>query len=66
MKSLGVYYWYVQMPLCGCVEHGAEYITFYAQKYIAHLAACSGPTNPPGSRRAASGAHICEICLLPR
>ena len=31
MKSLGVYYWYVKMPPCGCVEHGLEYITFYVE-----------------------------------
>ena len=43
MKSLGVYYWYVKMPRCGCVEHGLQYITFYAQQHIAHLAACTGP-----------------------
>ena len=43
MKSLGVYYWHVKMPRCGCVEHGLEYITFHVQKHIAHLAACSEP-----------------------
>ena len=43
MKSLGVYYWYVKVPRCRCVEHGFEYITFYVQKHIANLAACSGP-----------------------
>ena len=30
------------MSRCGCVEHGLECITFYVQKYIAHLVACSG------------------------
>ena len=30
MKSFGVYYCYVKMPWCGCVEHGLEYIMFYA------------------------------------
>ena len=44
MKSLGVYYWYVKMPRCGCVEHGLECITFYVKKYIAPLAVCYGPT----------------------
>ena len=34
MKSLGVYYWYVKMPRCGCVEHGLENIMFYVKKYI--------------------------------
>ena len=29
MKSLGVYYRYVKMPRCGCMEHGLEYITFF-------------------------------------
>ena len=42
MKSLWVYYRYVQMPRRGCVEHGFEYITFYVQKHKAHLAAFSG------------------------
>ena len=42
MKSLGVYYLYVKMPQCGCVEHGLENITFYIKEYIVHLAACSG------------------------
>ena len=41
MNSLGVYYWYVKMLQCGCVEHGLECITFYVHKHIAHLAACS-------------------------
>ena len=31
-----------KMLRCGCVEQGLEYITFYVQEYIAHLAACSG------------------------
>ena len=43
MKSLGVYYWYVKIPQCGCVEHGLKYITFYVEKYIAYLAAHCGP-----------------------
>ena len=43
MKSLGVCYWYVKMPWCGCVEHGLEYSTFYVQKHMAPLAVCSGP-----------------------
>ena len=42
MKSLGIYYRYVKMPQCGCVEPGLEYIMFYVQKHIAHLVACSG------------------------
>ena len=42
MESMGVHYWYVKMALGGCVEHWLEYITFYVQKYIAHLVACSG------------------------
>ena len=41
MKSLGVYHRYAKAPQGGCVEHGLEYITFYVQKHIAHLAACS-------------------------
>ena len=43
MKSLGVCYWSVKMPRCECEEHGLEYITFYVQKHIAHLAVCSWP-----------------------
>ena len=33
MKSFGVYYWYVKMPRCGCVEHELEYIMFYVKKH---------------------------------
>ena len=63
MKSLGVCYWYIKMPQCGCVEHGLEYTTFYVQKHIAHLAALFW--FPAGSRRVARGACICETPLLP-
>ena len=62
MKSLGVYNWYVKMPRCRCVEHGLEYFSFYVQKHIAHLAACSQP--PAGLRRAARGTRISETRLL--
>ena len=62
MKSLGIYYRYVKMPLCGYKEHGLEYFSFYVQKHIAHLAACSG--TPAGSRRAARGARISRTRLL--
>ena len=51
-----------QRPQCWCVEHGLEYITFYVQKHIAQLAACSGP--PACSRQAARGACICENRLF--
>ena len=37
MKFLGVYFWYVKMLLCGCVEHGLEYITFYVKKMYSTL-----------------------------
>ena len=43
MKLFGVYYWYVKKPLCGYVEYGLEYFSFYVQKHIAHLTACLGP-----------------------
>ena len=43
MKFLGAYFWYVKMPWRGCVERRLKHITFYIQKYIAHLVACSGP-----------------------
>ena len=59
MKSLGAYYWYVKMPICGYVEHGLEYFSFYIKKHIAHLAACSA-----GSRRSARGARIPETRKL--
>ena len=42
MRSLGVCYWYVKMPQCGCMEYGLEYITFYVQKPMASFAACFG------------------------
>ena len=58
MKSLEVYYWYVKMPRCGCVEHGLEYIMFYIKKCIEHLAACSGP--PAGLQQAARRTRICQ------
>ena len=63
MESLGVYYWYVKMPQSRCIEHELDYITFYVQKYIAHLAASSG--SPAGSWQAARGARIYENRLLP-
>ena len=40
-KLLGVYFCYVKMPQCGCLEHGLEYILFYVQKHIRQFAACS-------------------------
>ena len=62
MKSLGVCYWYVKMPQCGCVEHGLAYTTFYVQKHRAHLAVLF--YFPAGSRWTARGARICETPLL--
>ena len=62
MKSLGVYYWYVKKSRCGGVAYGSEYITFYVQRHIAHLAACSKPR--AGSRQAARGSCIYESRLL--
>ena len=62
LKSLGVYYWYVKMARCGYVGHGLEYLSFYVQKHIVHMVACSAP--PAGSRRAARGARISETRLL--
>ena len=61
MKSLGVYYWYVKMPWYGYVEHGLDCLSFYVQKHIAHLAACSGL--PAGSRWTAKGTRISETRL---
>ena len=49
----GVYYWYLKMPRCGCVENGLEYIAFHVQKHIAHLVALVA-------------ARICETRLLGR
>ena len=34
MKSLGVYFWYVNMPRWGCAEHGLEYIMGYIMGYM--------------------------------
>ena len=62
MKCLEVYYWYVKMPRCGYVEHGLEYLSFYVQKYIAYLTACSG--SPAGSQRATRGTRISKTRLL--
>ena len=62
MKSLGLCYWYVKMPRCGCVEYGLEYITFYVQKHITPLVALFW--FPAGSRRVVRGARICETALL--
>ena len=64
MKSFGVYYWYVKIPPRGFVDHGFKYITFYVQKHIAHLVACSRP--PAGSRLAAMGVRICETFVNHR
>ena len=50
------------MPQCRCVEHGLEYFSFYVQKHIAHLPACSGP--PAGSRWAVRGTRISETHLF--
>ena len=33
-KSLGVCYWCVKLPQCGCMEHGLKHITFNVQKHI--------------------------------
>ena len=58
MKSLWVYYWHVNIPRWGYVEHGLEHILFYVQNHIAHLDACSG------QRQAARGSRISETCLF--
>ena len=50
------------MTRCGYVEHGLEYFSFYVQKHIAHMAACSGP--PAGLRLVARGTHISETRSL--
>ena len=47
MKSFGVYYCFVKMSRCGFMEHGLDYFSFYVQKHLAHLAACSGPPLVP-------------------
>ena len=62
MKSLGVCYWYVNMPRCGWVEHGLKYITVYVQKHKYTIGDLF--LSPVGSRRAARGARICQTCLL--
>ena len=62
MKSLAVCYWYVKLPLCGYMERGLEYITFYVKKKQKNGTFSSLFWSPAGSRRAARGARICEIC----
>ena len=62
MKYLGLCYWYVKMPRCGCTEHGLEYITFYVHKYIIPLVAWF--LFPAGSWRAAGDASISDTPLL--
>ena len=62
MKSLGMYYWYVKVPQCGCVKHRLEYIMFYVQKHIAPLATLFW--SPAGSQRATRGAYIFETRWL--
>ena len=64
MESLGVCYWYVTMPQCGCVEPGLASITFYVKKNIAHLVALFW--FPAGSRRVARGSPIAEGFLYHR
>ena len=44
------------------VEHGLDYIAFYVQNHIVHLAALFWLSD--GSRRAARGARICDTPLL--
>ena len=51
MESLGVYYWFVKMSRCGCVEH-----------HVAPLAGCPDPLL--FFKNAARGTGICENCLL--
>ena len=72
MKSLWVYYWYVKMPRCGCME-GLEYITFYVNIYIYIYIYIYRERErilsllfwtPAGSRWVASGARICENRFL--
>ena len=44
-KTLGyVTVCYINVPRCGCVEHGLVYITFYVQKHITPWMICSGPS----------------------
>ena len=56
-----------QMPRCGCMEHGLEYIMFYVEKHITPLAVCSGP--PVGSRQPQGAPAFvrlayCRPCLI--
>ena len=39
-KSLGVCYWYVNIPQCRYMWHGLKLIMFYVQKHIAALEMC--------------------------
>ena len=45
IKSLGVYYWYVNIPQCGYMEHGSEYTLLrfmYSKANLRDLIAATG------------------------
>ena len=61
MKSLGVYYWYVKMLRCGCVDHGLQYLRFMFENiYPIWMPVL----DPPLVRDGPLGARICETRLL--
>ena len=61
-KSLGVYYWYVKVPRCGCVEHGLKRNCFRLKIYRKLGGQFCTPT---GLRQDTRCTCICKNCLLP-
>ena len=59
MESLGVYYRYATVRVCGAWI--VINVTFYVQKHIAHFGGLFWV--PTGSRRGARGARISETRL---
>ena len=57
-EFLGVFYWYVKIPRCGCVENDLKHIAFYVEKYIPLFDGLFW--FPAGPRRAVRGARIRE------
>ena len=60
MEYMGTYYWYVEMPQCGCMEHGLEDIAFYVKK---QQIGQSVITSRPFVTEATRGACICEVYI---
>ena len=69
IKSLGVYYWYVKMPRCRCVEHGLEYFFVLCSKTYSTLGSVvldDGPLGAPAFLKLAYEVSIgAAYCLGP-